>query len=329
MLKKNRFFILIPLLVMVQALAGCTGGTSGITVSAKTSQPVETIPVGTDTYTLTPIATATSTVTPTATKVPDLEIINSRFVDADKIIIGKYFLGQIQNNTDVIMVLPATQYSFIFNFEEFNSYGDNFLHYTFGPLGLKPGIFSKDVPQSNCVLYPHEKGVIFFQRGYLDEMEGYSSKEEELTKYSGNLGIIYSYTSSYQSNPDLSTKLHPKAENIKFHAADGNIYFEYDINVPAPKDYATEHGFVMGFLTMYDQDGKILNILYDDIINFLPREKPFDNTVHMQGQSPRGDVPVNWNWFVPITEEQLREVDHIELLFETQYQGICFERSDT
>jgi hypothetical protein len=321
--KKNRIHFSITLLVFILVLAGCTGGTGGITVTGKTNNPSETQRAGTDTPTLTPTSTATSTITPTATKVPDLEIFNSHFVDMTKTIGGTFLLGNIRNNTDAPMILPSREHAFIFNIDEYQTFGDGFVHYAFGPLGVMPGV---EIPSSNCILYPHEKGVIFFDISYMDKMPGFYSKREELSTYIGDIGIFSTYTSTYKPEPELPTSYHPQAENVKFSVADGNIYFEYDINVPAPKHKETENGMVRGFLTMYDRDGNIINFLYTDIRLFLPWEHRYDNTVHMLGQSPHGDDPVLWQWYLRITDEQLQKVDHIDLLFETQYEGICFDK---
>jgi hypothetical protein len=46
----------------------------------------------------------------------------------------------------------------------------------------------------------------------------------------------------------------------------------------------------------------------------------------MKGEAPDGDVPVGWYWFMNITEENLELVDHVEMLFEVQYEGICFDK---
>jgi hypothetical protein len=233
-------------------------------------------------------------------------------------------MGNIVNNTDATIMLPSRDFSFIFNFDFYDSFGDSTRHYWEGPDGLKPGI---EAQSSNCILYPYETGIIFFEFVEFEKMPGFSSNQEMLKDYTGPLGFFYTYTSYFKPVPDLPTIYHPKAQNVKYHVDKGTIYFEYDINVPAPKemkDFA--NGLVMGFLTMYDHDGNIINILYNDISYFLPQDNPFDHVVHMNGQSPRGDPPVVWQWFRPITEQDLLKIDHIDLLFETQYEGVCFDK---
>jgi hypothetical protein len=46
----------------------------------------------------------------------------------------------------------------------------------------------------------------------------------------------------------------------------------------------------------------------------------------MLGQSPSGDISVFWQWYLQINQEDLQNVDHIEMFFETQYEGICFDK---
>jgi hypothetical protein len=322
--KKNRIQKTIAFFALTAVLAGCSLNGIGITGQPTSVQPSETRVPPTDTPAPTLTQTATPTITPTATKVPDLEIFNSRWVDNPDNNGGLYLLGNIRNNTDTTMMMPSREYAFTLNIDEYHTFGDGFVHYAYGPLGIMPGV---EVPKSNCILYPHEKGVIFSDVTFMDKMPGFFSKREEINKYDGNIGIFYTYTSAYKPAPALPTTYHPQAENVTFHIADGNIYFEYDINVPAPKHKETEKGMVRGFLTMYDRDGKIINFLYhEDIAYYLPWEHPYDNTVHMQGESPWGDVPVHWSYLMRITNDQLQKVDHIELLFETQYEGICFEK---
>jgi hypothetical protein len=311
------------IILLVALLTGCEGsaGPGGVTVSDPTRNPSSTLR-----DTATPSQTLTPTITPTATKVPDLEIVNGRLIDLRSTVGGVYFLGRIRNNTDTPMLLPAREYAFVFNYEDYQTFGDIFWHDVLGPLGLKPGVFEKGGPNCNCILYPREEGVIWYRRSLLDRLDGYTSSREELSKYDGKLGITYSYTSTFIASPDLPTTYHPKAENVEYRIEDGNIFFEYDINVPAPKNKEKEKGMVMGFLIMYDKDGNIINVLYSDIRDFLPYEDRYDRLVHMQGQSPYGDVPVRWPDFLDITKENLQMVDHIEMLFEVQYEGICFDK---
>lgn len=315
--------VTIAIYLIAGMLGGCNGspGIGGVTISVKTARPSST-PRNTDT----PTQTYTPSITPTATKVPDLEIFNDRLIDLSNTVGGVYFFSRMRNNTDTTMVLPSREYAFTFNFEDFEPFGDFVIwHDTFGPYGLKPGMLDHGL-NSNCILYPHENGVIWFRLSLLDELPDYTSNREELPKYDGPLGITYTYSSTYTSNPDLPDKYHPRAENIQYVINDGNIYFEYDINVPAPKNMENERGMVMGFLIMYDSEENILNILYTDIYSYLPYRTGFDREVHMQGQSPLGDVPVRWSHFMKIDEEMLNKVDHVEMLFEVQYEGICFDK---
>jgi hypothetical protein len=159
----------------------------------------------------------------------------------------------------------------------------------------------------------------------MDELENYSLSKEELKEYDGPLGMTYSYASTYTVAPDLPTNYHPQAQNVTFRTTDTSIIFEYDINIPAPKNRNREKGMVMGFLIMYDNQGQIINVLYANIRGDLPWEHPYDNAVHMHGQSPYSDTD-RWSRFMEITKEDLAKVDHIELLFEVQYEGICFDK---
>lgn len=311
------------LVLLAAFLVGCEGsaGPGGVTVSAPTRNPSST---PRDTATLS--QTLTPTITPTATKVPDLEIVNGNIIDLrDTVHGGVYVIDRIRNNTDTTMILPAREYAFVLNFESYEDYGYAIFHFTMGPYGLKPGLLDEGI-KSNCILYPHEEGVIFFDKARLERTSDYIGKEEEVTGYTGPYGYTYRYESRYVSSPDLPDIYHPKAENVEYRIENGNIYFEYDINVPAPKKKETEKGMVMGYLLLYDKDGNIINILYTDIRNSLPYENRYDRLVHMQGQSPYGDVPVRWSDFFDITEDNLQEVDHIEMLFEVQYEGICFDK---
>ena len=167
MKKKVRMTVGIILLTM--ALAGCNGssGPGGVTVATVTRKASST-PRDTNT----PTQTYTPSETPLPTQVPDLEIFNDRLIDRRDTVGGVYILGRIRNNTNTTMLLPAREYAFAFHFEDYRTFGDGFsLHDTLGPLGLKPGVYGQGGPKSNCILYYHEEGLIFFQRSFLDKLD--------------------------------------------------------------------------------------------------------------------------------------------------------------
>ncbi|MBN1439698.1 MAG: hypothetical protein JW929_09835 [Anaerolineales bacterium] len=313
-------------LLLTVALAACEGsaGTGGVTVLASGGTLA---PTRTTHLTWTPTRTLTPTISPTATQVPDLEIVNARLLDNRYTLTGGiFFLGKIRNNTSTPMLLPAREIAFTFYFEDYQTFGDIFWHDTVGPLGVMPGIFGQSGPQSNCVLYPHEEGVIFFRRLLLEKLDGFAAVREELDEYDGPLGMTYTYTSTYSPAPEMPDYYHPSVENLEYRIDGGVIYFEYDISVPAPKKKGTDRGMVMGFLILYDKNGDVLNVLYHDIRSFLPYEAPYDHLVHMLGQAPGGDVPFQWYRLMEFTKEDLEKVDHVEMFFELQYEGICFEK---
>lgn len=315
---------LLYCIVAAVILSACEGaiGPGGVTASIITQKPSIT-----RRNTPTPSQTLPPTITPTSTRIPDLEIFNDIIIENTKPTTGTVFFGKIRNNTDTTMILPARENAFIFNFERYQLYGEKFSHDILGPFGLKPGVYGKDGPNSNCILYPHEEGAIFFTLfRSLEQLPGFVSNREEIESYDGPLGFTYTYSGTYTSAPELPSKYHPKPENVTYEIKNGNIYFEYDINVPAPMDKEHEKGMVLGFLIMYDSDGKIVNVLFTDIRSYLPLPNRYDHIVHMHGQSPDGDVPEHWQWYILLTEDQLKVIDHIELLFEVQYEGICFDK---
>ncbi|MBN1438042.1 MAG: hypothetical protein JW929_01425 [Anaerolineales bacterium] len=308
--------ILLGTYILALILPACGGaGVGGVTVVRTTKPSVTYKPSATETHTYTP------SITPTATKIPDLEIVDGRLIDWSDTVGGVYFMGRLRNNTDTPMVLPVDEYAFIFQFEKYRTFGDIFLHDTIGPYGLKPLIM--DLPRSNCILYPKEEGVILFDWSSFEEMDGFLANREEVKKYTGPLGMTFSYQSFYIPSMDLLEKYHPKAENVEYHVEGATIYFEFDIYIPAPQEKKKGKNNVFGYLMMFDKDGEMINMLYENIWYDLPYNNPYDNLVHLEGHGSGEGVMYGWRHLLTITKEDLNKVDHIEMFFESQFDSVC------
>jgi hypothetical protein len=144
---------------------------------------------------------------------------------------------------------------------------------------------------------------------------------DRLEDYSGPLGIWYTYESFYDTRPDFPRNLHPKAENIKFIRDQAQLKFEHDI-VGIPDTVTHSNSADLNtWIILYDKNEKILNILYK-MLNIFEGIN-WSNNFHVRGNSV--DTAFNYRFErpLPITQEMIDAVDHVEVLNEFEEGSIC------
>jgi hypothetical protein len=351
---------LLPWLVLV-LLAACASASStpsfatvriGTMTAAEyrnqtaTYRPTETeLPTETNTPKPTNIPTVLPMVTPSPGPAPDLEVFNGT-------IFGNIFMGEIRNNTDQPMIFPGEENALILGFEDWHvAEGGNggYHHNIFYPVKLQP--LNQNM---NCILFPKETGVVLShtnsacdeciqsenvpavtQLGYrLISSEGIFHRWEEFK----TLELFRDYPS------DLDERFHPQVQNLEYdiqiikEMIEGSaILFNFDIELFLP-EYI--HGaFFPSWAILYDKDGRIINVLYVDNINFCNNVQCLKSGkfhVFGAGCNKGKCLFANWatpdqliQWYQPeveITTEDLQRVDHVRMIVEIADWDICVDR---
>jgi hypothetical protein len=332
---RNRAAGIVFLAVSMLLAGGCAqaNGTAG-TFSSNGQNP---IPTGTRTPK--PTATLTQTVTPPPTFTPtssiprDLELKDVSIYPQTFDAVGQwyYLFGRIRNNTDTTMTFSDRDLVFEFTFEvwAYNSetFAQEFWHAKYNEeLRLKP----QGYRQMNCILYPGEEGVFYY---WTNSNRGPYLIEETMKDYSGPLGIWYSYKSYSYPEPDLPTHYHPGTENLTFTKENGELIFDYDIvDIPRIKhlDIAYRSG-MFTWVILYDQDGKILYILWDVLPSLLGGEHfdEYSATYHVHSDTayPSSRPEYFHRAFdsYKLTPEIIAQVDHLEAFTEFEEEGTCMK----
>jgi hypothetical protein len=304
-----------------------------------TYRPTKTAtPTITPTPTMTPVPTIIPMVSPSPGPAPDLEVLNVTISDG-------WVMGEIRNNTDEPMILPGMETALQIMFEKWIDSGPGSRwHFYYSPIEVKP--VNEDM---NCILYPHETGVLAsapggkldrkekadiapFGEGYrILSYEGFYRRWEEFKK------LTYFF-----NHPDnLADFYHPRVENLKYeieisdvilNSASILINFDVDITIPS---YGVGYDFPV-WVVLYDKEGEITNILYKSTVQLCNEPSCLvTGRYHIYGAGCNREMCLFANWVAPdqimewfrpmvrITPEDMRRVDHIRAFMEMQDTDIC------
>jgi hypothetical protein len=338
------------LVLVVFLLAGCTAETVtqslatariGTLTATQLMKPSQTsTPADTATATVTPTATAIPTVepmrTPSPGPAPDLEILNVA-------IRGNIFMGEMRNNTDQPMLFPGRESGLRLDFEKWSQYG-KYYHDIYSAFIVPEDVYFKKM---NCILYPGETGVVTFDLSQIClELGGCQGPAgEDLTSPPKQLGNqLIGYQGLYRRWEDLKDKYpfkrdypaeldgryHPQITNLLYRVEDSYLFIEFDaeIYIPAYMRGTSEPSWII----LYDHAGRILNILHTNTDIFQNRYET--GMYHIYGVG-RNDKALSEQWVTPeihtqwwrpmieLTQEDMRRVDHIRVVFEIDNVDIC------
>jgi hypothetical protein len=322
---RNQFNIFVLFLF----LASCEqlGETAGSTA------PILTKPSRTETKVLKPTVTPTRTVTPPPTFTPssgpppDLELLDISIYPKtfDKRGQTYYLLGRTRNNTNGIMVFYGVKPIIRFTFEVWD-YDSSYLMIHKNPYNHAKYIDEAGLETGghwtiNCVLYPGEEGIFNFFTESNRGGRGYISRED-YAKYSGPLGIWYTYESFYNIQPDLPLNLHPTAENIKIKKHKATLEFEYDIMGIPPLDSKTQYSNLETWIILLDKNGKVINFLFKPLFEY-PDYKWGATSVHIHGTDAGASRESVFYHTFEVTQEMVDALDHIEVMNEYLPNHLC------
>jgi hypothetical protein len=341
-------------LVMIAILVACESvpGTPSLsTLQAGTATARENVsqtathrPTKTDlpTETVTPTATTVPTiipmVSPSPGPAPDLELLNVTTTD-------DMLMGELRNNTDEAMIFPGEEPGLRVVFDNWIDWGVGlWLHGISFPYDVIPRN-----RQMNCILYPHETGVLMS-----DPNPEYEKDEKvDAVPYGAGKRVL-SYEGVYRrweefrelryfnDFPDvLGDFYHPQVENLEYTIEISDVILKgaailinFDAIVALPP-YGTGE-YVPAWIVLYDHEGRIINILFNSNIQVcLVYGCPLTDRIHVYGAGCNRGMCLfaNWaepdqnlKWFEPIiriTPEDMRRVDHIRALVEIQDADMC------
>jgi hypothetical protein len=338
--------IIIAVCACVAACAAaCEAGTTGPTAaggipSATESGPTETRTARwTDLPTAGPIPTVEPMVTASPGPAPALELFNVTFPKNQH---GVAFLAEMRNNTNQAMIFPGWEDALHLGVEEWWADGGAYYHGKYD-VNIHPG---PDEKKMNCILYPGEKGIVAFD--FYNFCAGNKKKcisqWEKLESPPPQLGYrLNYYEAHYRSweeiyniyphtcGPKLFEQYHPSPENLKYEIRDGGIIINYDMNLILP-DYKSNYQ-QLSWVILYDDEGRIFNVLYTDLI--------FRNTPHKYFQSGRyhiygiggSEMQKQWEtpaidnqWWQPfgvLGDEEMSRVARIRVFNEMSDYDIC------
>jgi hypothetical protein len=304
---------------------GGPGGTDGGPSSIPTAVYTRTI-TKTPTISPTPTVTSTPTFTPTPMPPPDLELLDVTVYPNTYNVVGQSYalMGRIRNNTNTTMLLYNDKKAFSFTVESWEydeqkklNEDAEYIHAIY-QFDLKVGWDHKNM---NCILYPGEEGVIAFRFSNLGHVN--MKTYDQTPKYTGSLGVWYTYTSSYDTKPDLPARFHYKAENLTFQDKDGAIVFDFDLFIPNDHLYPDWNYLHPTWVIFYDKDGKIIDILQKDLVHYYPGYY-VGKTLHIHTSTGyTNQQPEYFDPTIKLTSEIAAQVDHFEVLSELNEEPVC------
>jgi hypothetical protein len=142
------------------------------------------------------------------------------------------------------------------------------------------------------------------------------------------LGLFYTYESSYVADPAIPKNFHPKAENVTFRLEGGYIHFEFDVNMPYAEmvDIAKQRVDIPAWIKVYDAQGRLQSILHKELRNLLYVE--FGKKVHIEGYSAlsvyptpeeSSDIERFWLTYGIMEAADTTTVDHIAVNIEFRW----------
>ncbi len=179
-MEKRRFSWVISFIIIL--LSGCSQ-TSMTAIGMNTDIKIPTkTPAMTLTMSSVPTKTTThtKTITPTQGPPPELELINISIFPEHENMVGDYYniFGRIRNNTDKIMVFFSKDIVIIFNIDVWQrdknadgTYRGYAIHSQYIDKAERGGELSRSM---NCILYPHEEGIYYYNSQSNRPREDYS-----------------------------------------------------------------------------------------------------------------------------------------------------------
>lgn len=321
---------IITLLLLPACAAEWTGQHNSPTQAGSISDPSKT-PWPTKTPVTTIIPTAINTVvpipSPTEGPPPELELVNAS-IRYDGHGYG-YLYGGIRNNTDAAMVFRSPKGGndyplFRFYFKAWEWFEINGIYWIYE---FEEGQGSYMRPNTNCLLYPGETGVLRIDPPSCNMEEKNCVYESDFIfeppPTTGMQLIGYEVIKSYEPWPGLETEYHPKAENIEFSVKNYKIQFGFDL----PKSVFNNSAWYdfPAWVLIIGKDGVTLDILFQENIRDIMTEKD-DMTYHINGfyktaSSTEESGPGYFLGYLP--DKYWDQIDHIKVFVEKQHDFLC------
>jgi hypothetical protein len=326
----------------VVLFTACSNGSpaSPIASLGKTAYTASAAPSATTTLTPsitpTPTVTPTPTITFTPTPPPDLEFTEMSILPDtyDEVRQDYLIMGRMRNNTNTIMQFRGKFVAFRFNFEiwDWDKYnkesGPNYHHakFHYDIAATNEGFIGRDLRNINCILFPGEEGIIYFDINYTSfykkaEKEGIS---EYVDFYDGPVGLWYTYESFYETDPTIPRAYRIEAQNVQFIKLTTVMSFSFDVDLTQKHIFHYAGYTHSAWVIVYDKDQKIINILYSDISRF-PRYDG-EHAVHIEGDTmnvTHGGYATHFSPATKMTPEMIERADRIEVMTEIEEPQVC------
>lgn len=316
--------LILGLIILILSQACSVGGNSpsgntsqagSSTAAALTQRHTEVVPSTTPTQTkplaFTPIDTPTRIATATA-KASDLELMD---IILDRSNGGIVLMGRIRNNTGRTVFLGGDDLGLQIRYTQWSQNDSrSYTHLILDP--VKPKVESYHSAFTNCLLYPGETGIIAVPLT-CDEKDGCHEIQETTLDPPPALGAFLEYSSQPHPVPDdpVDPGLHPKAENVQFLTKEDIFFLRFSTVFPGE-----DNGYFRFRALLLDRNGSILNVVA--MRDYFRRPK--SNILEIRGWSriSRGGVLGDWfSPFAPLTDEVLKNLDHIEVFVEYEYKN--------